>query len=100
MRRSVILFAMAGLSALIMATTSTAAPPPTSPDVTPSLTKIDFGILAWFAGVAVGVVVVRVAGGPVGVGIRVLAGLFAATLHAHGRFVDNPPPNCSRLSLW
>lgn len=50
-------------------------------------TRFDVGILAWFVGAAAGLAAVRVAGGTLGVGNRVLVGLFAAGAILLGKYV-------------
>jgi hypothetical protein len=49
-------------------------------------THWDIGILAWFVGAATGSVLVRVAGGAVGVGERLAAGLLAAGAIVVGKY--------------
>ena len=50
-------------------------------------THYDVGILAWLVGAATGAAVVRVAGGPVGMGQRVVAGALAAGAIMVGKYV-------------
>jgi hypothetical protein len=50
-------------------------------------TRFDIGLVAWLGGVATGVTMVRVAGRPLGVASRVLAGLFSAAGIILGKYV-------------
>ena len=50
-------------------------------------TRYDIGFLAWFVGAATGLAVVRVAGAPVSVPVRVMAGVFAAGGIIVGKYV-------------
>jgi hypothetical protein len=50
-------------------------------------TGFDFGILAWVVGAAIGLVVVRVAGGPIGTVGRIAAGLLAVAGVTVGKYV-------------
>jgi len=50
-------------------------------------TRYDIGFLAWFVGAATGLAVVRVAGAPVTVPVRAMAGVFAAGGIIVGKYV-------------
>jgi hypothetical protein len=50
-------------------------------------TQYDIGFLAWFVGAATGLAIVRVAGSPVSVAVRALAGVFAAGGIMVGKYV-------------
>ena len=50
-------------------------------------TRYDIGIVAWLIGALTATVIVRIAGGTVGVGTRVLAGVFAAAEIMVGKYV-------------
>src|SRR5690348_4123008 len=50
-------------------------------------TRFDIGIVAWLGGVAAGVTMVRIAGRPLGVASRIVAGLFSAAGIMLGKYV-------------
>ena len=51
------------------------------------VTHLDIGILAWLIGVGTGTAIVRISGGPVETGSRILAGVFAAGGIMVGKYV-------------
>jgi hypothetical protein len=50
-------------------------------------THLDIGVLAWLIGAATGTAIVRISGGPVETGSRILAGVFAAGGIMLGKYV-------------
>ena len=50
-------------------------------------TRFDIGIVAWLGGVAAGVTMLRIAGRPLGVASRIVAGLFSAAGIMLGKYV-------------
>jgi hypothetical protein len=51
------------------------------------VTRFDIGLLAWLGGVAAGMTMLRIAGRPLGVASRIVAGLFSAAGIMLGKYV-------------